>query len=246
MKISFRIKYFLSHLLISSLIAGASWFLIFKIWYPDPFHMALGIGGLVMMMLAIDVVLGPLLTLVLAKEGKKGLKLDLIVIGFVQLSALLYGLYSIDKGRPIVIAFDVNRFEIVSNHSIKNGEAKAVIRRYADAQNRNIPIVAVRPAKDEVEFSQRMTQELELGISSATNVELYQDIQQYFDIIQKESKPISELSKFNKDSVKLKQVLADYPQADRFGVVVGSNKNIAMLIDSKNKQVIQVVDLRPW
>lgn len=244
-KIPFRIKYFLSHLLISLLIAGASLFMIFGVWYPSPLHTALGIGGLVVMMLAIDVILGPLLTLVLAKEGKKGLKTDLIVIGVVQLTALFYGLYSIDKGRPVAIAFDINRFELVQKHMIIGDDKKALLKQYIENQDRAIPVVAVRPAENENELAKRMENELELGIMASADPELYEALDKNFEIIARSSKPIADLPKFN-DKALAEQIIIKYPQADGFLPLVASEKNITALIDSKNKAFVAVVDTRPW
>lgn len=243
--VPFRIKYFLSHLLISLLIAGASLFLIFKIWYPAPLHIALGIGGLVVMMLAIDVILGPLLTLVLAKKGKKGLKMDLIVIGVVQLSALLYGLYSIDKGRPVAIAFDVNRFELVQKHMIVGDDKKAIIKQYADSQGVRIPVVAVRPAQNDEELQQRIKNELELGIVSSANPELYETLDKNFERITQSVKPMAELANFNNKAL-ADEVMVQYPQADGFVPLVASSKNITALVDTKNKVLVAVVETRPW
>lgn len=243
--IPFRLKYFLSHLLISLLVAGASLFLIFKIWYPAPLHTALGVGGLAIMMLAIDVVLGPLLTLVLAKEGKKGLKMDLIVIGIVQLTALFYGLYSIDKGRPVAIAFDINRFELVQKHMIIGDDKKALLKQYVESQGRSIPVVAVRPAKDESELAKRMKNELELGIMASADPELYETLDKNFEIIMRSSKPIADLSKFN-DKALAEQIMAQYPQADCFVPLFGSAKTTTILINGENKSFVAVVEMRPW
>lgn len=245
MTIPFRIKYFLSHLLISLFIASASFFLIFYVWYPDPLQKALGVGELVVMMLIIDVILGPILTLIIAKQGKKSLKMDLTVIAVVQLIALLYGLYSIDKGRPVAIAFDINRFELVQKHMIIGDEHKAILQQYKDNQAKNIPIVAVRPAKDEKEYIERMNNELERNLLSSANPTLYETIKQNFVIIQKNSKPIQDLTKFN-DKQLVETTLASYPTADSFALITASAKNMTVLIDSKNQQVLGVVDLRPW
>lgn len=244
-KIPFRIKYFLSHLLISLLVAGVSLFLIFKIWYPAPLHVALGVGGLTIMMLAIDVVLGPLLTLVLAKEGKKGLKMDLIVIGIVQLSALLYGLYTVDKGRPVAIAFDINRFELVQKHMIIGDDKKALLKQYIESQGRAIPVVAVRPAKDESELAKRMENELELGIMASADPELYETLDKNFEVIVQSSKPIADLLKFNDKSL-AENIMTQYPQADRFLPLFSSAETKTVLIDTKNKAFVAVVEANPW
>lgn len=245
MKLPFRIKYFLSHLFISLLIAGISLFLIFQIWYPNPLHTALGVGQVVWLMLGIDVVLGPLLTLVIAKQGKKSLKMDLVVIGLVQLLALAYGLYSIDKGRPAAIAFDVNRFELVQKNMVQGADSYAIIKDYKNTQSQSIPIVSVRPAKDSEELEVRIQQELEMGVSSSANPQLYEPLEKNMDIVIGKMKPIADLEKFN-DKALVEQIIAEHPQADGFLLLVASEKNMTVLVDSKDKAFVAVVDARPW
>lgn len=241
---SLRIRYFLSHLIVSVVIASVSLYVVFCIWYPKPLDIAVGVGNVTLIMLAIDVIIGPLLTLMLVKKNKKYLKLDLITIAILQILALLYGLYSINKGRPVVIAFDVNRFELVQKHMVKDNH-QTIIKQYAKEQGKNIPVVSIRPAKDEKELVERMHQELEQNITVSANATLYEPLTKNMDIISKEMKPISELSKFNnKDNVT--SVLTQYPQADGFLPIISSGKNLTVLIDSKNKVFVSVVDLRPW
>ena len=77
---NFKIKYFLSHLIVSLLIACCCLILVFYVWHPVPLAKAIGVTHIFLMMLIIDVILGPLLTLLVAKQGKKTLKFDLSVI----------------------------------------------------------------------------------------------------------------------------------------------------------------------
>ena len=59
------------HLAISIIVAIAAALLVFLVWYPSPLQKAIGVGDVFWMMLGIDVVLGPLLTFVVFKQGKK-------------------------------------------------------------------------------------------------------------------------------------------------------------------------------
>ena len=88
-----RLKFFLSHLSLSILIALIVMGLVFFVWYPTPLAKAVGVTHIFLMILAIDVIVGPLLGLLVYKESKKSLKFDLTVIIFIQISALLYGVY---------------------------------------------------------------------------------------------------------------------------------------------------------
>lgn len=89
-----RTKAVLIHLGLSSALAlGVTSLLVFG-WYPWPYFMALGGLMLVALIVGVDVVLGPLLTFIVFKPGKKSLKFDLTVIALVQAAALGYGLWT--------------------------------------------------------------------------------------------------------------------------------------------------------
>lgn len=96
-------------------VAGLAAALIFGLWFPYPYYVISGGGTLFLLLCGVDVVCGPLLTLVLyspTKESRKWL-LDIGLILVVQLSALVYGLHSIALTRPVWLAFEGDRFRIV-------------------------------------------------------------------------------------------------------------------------------------
>ena len=102
------------HFLLSAAIAGALVALMLLVWYPWPLFELAGGSGLVLILVGVDVVLGPLITLVIFKAGKKGLKFDLAVIAMLQLSALAYGVYAVYVVRPAYIVFNADRFDLVA------------------------------------------------------------------------------------------------------------------------------------
>lgn len=244
---SFRFRCFLTHLSISACVAVLSLLLIFKVWYPFPFDKALGVGHIILIMLAIDVTLGPLLTLILAKEGKKGLKFDFLIIGIVQLSALFYGLYSIEKGRPVWVVFDYNRFDLVQKYAIdrqKDANVK-IPEAYQKEGWGSPPWVSVRPAKNKQEQDDWMFYELEKGTAASMRPALFAPLTQNMDRVIKEKLPLSDLNKFNEKTA-VKDVLLKYPNADGFLPMRAAEVDMTVLVDSKDKAFVQVVDLRPW
>ena len=78
----------------------------------------------VLMLAGVDLVLGPLLTLVIAAPGKprRVLMRDIAVIAVVQLSALLYGGLSLWNGRPLYYAFSENVLQLVQAYDIEPRE----------------------------------------------------------------------------------------------------------------------------
>ncbi len=87
-----------AHLGISLFIAGIVASVIYFVWYPPPYFTVSGGSNLMLLIMAVDVVLGPCLTLAVFRSGKKGLKLDLTIIAFLQLVAFCYGLFD-HRGR---------------------------------------------------------------------------------------------------------------------------------------------------
>jgi hypothetical protein len=73
----FRLRLFSIHLLISSFLALIAMMLVYLVWYSNSLSLALGVTTIFLILLGVDTVLGPLLTLLVAKEGKKTLKFDL-------------------------------------------------------------------------------------------------------------------------------------------------------------------------
>lgn len=104
------------HFLGSVALAGLAWWLVFRIWYPPPFAELAGGSALFLILVSVDVVIGPALTAVVASPGKARAELlrDLFVIFGLQLAAMAYGLHTMAAARPVAIAFEVDLFRVVS------------------------------------------------------------------------------------------------------------------------------------
>ncbi len=102
------------HLAISAGIGGAVLALMLAFWYPPPLFQAMGGIDLALLLVGVDIVMGPLLTFVVFRSGKRGLKFDLAAIGVAQLAALLYGCHIIALARPAYIVFVKDQFQVAS------------------------------------------------------------------------------------------------------------------------------------
>jgi hypothetical protein len=100
-----RYSAFTTHLLASIAIFAALFGVVIVAWYPAPlFQIDGGWQGLQIVAL-VDVVLGPLLTLIVFRPGKPGLKLDMAIIIAIQLGALAYGVWTMHHNRPAFLVF---------------------------------------------------------------------------------------------------------------------------------------------
>jgi hypothetical protein len=121
----FRLKAFGLHLLgsasVLALILGALYFG----WYRWPGWYLTDVSRVVMVMIGVDVVIGPLLTFVIAnkKKPRRELKRDIGMIVAAQLCALLYGSVSLWNGRPLYYAFSETVLQEVQAYDIDSREA---------------------------------------------------------------------------------------------------------------------------
>jgi hypothetical protein len=102
------------HLAISAGIGAAVLGLMLALWYPPPLFQAMGGIDLALILVGVDIVMGPVLTLVVFRSGKPGLKFDLAAIGIVQLAALLYGCHIVSLARPAFIVFVKDQFQVAT------------------------------------------------------------------------------------------------------------------------------------
>ena len=97
------------HFIISLFIFILLVFWMYFSLYPSfYFNMSGGWQGL-MLMLGVDVVLGPLLTFLVFNPHKKLREIisDLVIVGFVQLGALGYGVYTVYQEHPtLAVLYD--------------------------------------------------------------------------------------------------------------------------------------------
>src|SRR5215813_13196588 len=101
------------HLVISAVIAIVVIAVMLALWYPQPYFDAMGGMGLLKLLVGVDVAIGPLLTLIIFDTRKKSLRFDLSVIAFLQIAALVYGVYIMFEARPVYTVFVKDRFEVV-------------------------------------------------------------------------------------------------------------------------------------
>lgn len=112
-------KAFLIHLAISAVLFLIIAAIIIYYWYPMPFFNTDGGWHGLRIIAAVDLVLGPLLTLIVFKAGKRGLKMDLTIIGMVQAAALAWGIWVVHHERPIAAVYAEKGFYAVSAEVLK-------------------------------------------------------------------------------------------------------------------------------
>lgn len=123
----FRLKAFSLHLLSSATVLTLILGSLYLGWYRWPGWHLTDVTRVVFVMVCVDVVLGPTLTLIIANKNKPRRELvrDISIIVVVQLCALIYGTVSLWSGRPLYYAFSENVLQLVQAYDIDAAEAEA-------------------------------------------------------------------------------------------------------------------------
>lgn len=241
---SARIKAFLIHSLISISIAFLIIGLVFFIWYPAPLAKAVGVTQIFLMLLVIDVILGPLLTLLVFKHGKKTLLFDLSVIVLLQISALTYGLWAISQGRPAWLVFNVDRFDVVRVNDIDNRSIEKAKEEYKVPSWFYPKWVAATAPKNIDENNQVTFEAIFTGVDIAQRPNLYLPLETQKKKIKNKTFALNILYEFN-DKKEVTHILTGYSNAVGFLPLKAINMDMTVLVDAQG-EVVKIVDLRPW
>lgn len=133
-KFAFRAGFW--HMLASAIVAGLAAALVFLVWYPGPYKELSGGSQLFLIVIAIDLICGPLLTTVLfnPSKAKFELAIDLSLVVLVQLGALGYGLHTVALARPVYLAFELDRYRVIAEADVnkqKLSEAPRLLRSFS-------------------------------------------------------------------------------------------------------------------
>lgn len=240
-----RTKAFLIHLAASVGVALLTLLLVFQVWYPAPLHEAVGVTSIFLLLLLVDLALGPLLTLIVYKPGKKSLAFDLSVVVLLQLSALGYGLWAVAEGRPAWLVFNADRFDVVRALDIDQRQAEAALPQYRSAPWSGPRWVAADHPRDIKERQGLMFEAITLGSDIAQRPELYRPVTDMADAIRRKAKPLGELSKYN-SAERVSMQLQNWPAADAWLPLAAGARSMVVLLNREGAEVVAIVDLQPW
>lgn len=246
-----RLKASAIHLSLSLLIAALAAALVFGIWYPYPYREISGGRDLFMILVTVDVILGPLMTLAVFNRVKPWpvLRRDLIFIAVCQMVALGYGLWTVSAARPVHMVFEYNRFSVVHAVDIPAQElAKAPAG--IDALPLNGPsLLSLRAFKDE---NQKIDLTLAAvgGVGLAARPELWQPYASALPEILKESKPLSQLkARYANRADEIDRVVTKAggnPQTVRYLPLIGRDNFWTVFVDPVDAHIVATMPLDPF
>lgn len=110
----------LIHLFATLITSSLCAFCVYGVWYPGAFAKMVRGADIFQLIILVEFCLGPVLSFVVFNPNKTRWHLigDYCVIVLVQLSALIYGVYTVANGRPIYMVFVKDRIEIVARSEL--------------------------------------------------------------------------------------------------------------------------------
>jgi hypothetical protein len=157
-----------AHLLASCLIAGGIAALVFLLWYPGDYSNLAGGMELFLLVMTVDVVLGPLLTFAVfnRKKGMAHLRRDIAIIVLLQMSALAYGVHTVFIARPVALVFEFDRFRVISSADVLESELPQALPEFRRLPLNGPEIVALRRPEDGDEKSNALASAIFDGVDT--------------------------------------------------------------------------------
>ncbi len=182
------------HLLLSVTLAMVAAALVFGVWYPYPYRDISGGRNLFLLLVSVDVVLGPLITFTIfdRRKPRKELLRDLTFVGLVQMAALAYGLWSVFVARPVHLVFEVDRFRVVHAVDVADNPQRKASPAIVALPWTGPTMLTMRPFKDDKERTEAMFEDVQ-GLPIAFRPDLWQPYAAGVEQVRTRAKPVAEL-----------------------------------------------------
>ncbi|MFZ5511400.1 MAG: TfpX/TfpZ family type IV pilin accessory protein [Pseudomonadota bacterium] len=193
--LSARMRAAAIHLALSAFVAGLSAILVFWLWYPTPYRDISGGRELFILVISVDLVLGPLLTFAVfdLRKGWSHLSKDLAIIVAFQMAGLAYGIYTTIQARPIALVFEVDRYRVVTAAMVDHQELHA-----APPEFRTLPLTGpwlLGTRKSEPEEVLRSVELASQGIDISQRPSYWRPYDQSRQDVAAKARPASQLLK---------------------------------------------------
>jgi hypothetical protein len=236
------------HFCISLAVASLAALLVFLVWYPYPYREVSGGRELFLILVSVDVVLGPLITLMIFNRSKPRRELvrDLAIVGLIQLSALAYGMWTVFVARPVHLAFEIDRFRVI--HAV---DVPVEMMEQAPPELQSLPlfgqsVLAVRPFRS-AEESYEATMAALQGVHLGARPDLWQAYPQARMRVLLAAKPAAQLKqRFPEQTDLIDPAIARTGQSVESLVtlpLVGRSSYWTVLLDSATAEVVGFIPL---
>ncbi len=238
-----RATAFLLHLAISGCVGLTLLAMFWFVWYPFPLGEAVGGLQIFILLLIVDVVLGPVLTLVVFAKNKMSLRTDLAVIGLLQVFALGYGLMTLLEGRPVYIAALGHRFDLI--------QASEVDVAALHGSRQSLPWLGPKWVGTRTPDTQKQREALMFGGADLGSMpEFHVPMEEMRQELLLRAQPIRRLKELNTSKTQeIDAWLTAHGQNSSTAVYQGlkaRNADMAVIIETQTAKIIGIAPFKPW
>ncbi len=237
------------HLALSALIAATAFGIIIALWYPRPYFDVMGGKHLLIILVSVDVCIGPLLTLIVFNPAKKELRRDLSIIAAVQLAALVYGAWVTFGARPVFTVFAKDHFDVVSASELDDEDLAQAPPEFRSLSLTGPRIIGVRMPTDPEERNKVV-----LAVTSGKDL---QDFPKYYvpyaDMaaeVKKAAKPLNALLKAHPDAldaIRAASVEAGRPESLLLYVPLRARLGaMTAVLDARDMRLVTIAPIDPY
>jgi hypothetical protein len=237
-----RLRAFSIHFTFSALAFFAVLYLILLQWYPKPHFIVNGGWQGIRIMLCVDFVMGPFMTLILFNPAKsfRAILFDLTCIVILQISAFSWGVYAVHSQRPVGLSLSGGVI-----YPILEEELSIQEKSPADLQSMDDgmpPVVFARAAVTEDEQVGVVTWDFMEGIPEAKLFFLLDPVKDHIDKIFQASlentQPTPEMFPAIRKSYLRER---DYREGDLAFVPFEGRYGYSLLIFNRNGNIVDAI-----
>ena len=157
--------------------------------------------------IAVDLVLGPLLTLIVFKAGKPGLKFDLAVIGLFQSVCLIAGTWVVYQERPLFFVYYEDRFYSANADTFARYDQPVPNpARYSDRSPAIVAAAVPADPIEEADFRERLYKQ---GVPIWVYADSYEPLAQHMERVMSRGFPLEALQARDTEG-RLEEFLAEH------------------------------------
>jgi hypothetical protein len=231
------------HLLISLAILVGLAYLVLFVWFPDFFYAIDGGWEGMRIIIAVDIIAGPLLTLIVYKSGKPGLKFDLTVVGLFQTICLIAGTLVVYAERPLFfIYYDKHFYSASADTYARYQQTVPDPLKHADQAPAMVYSTVPGDPIEEANFRRALYQS---GLPVWVYDKSYEPLEAHLDQVLEESYPVDKLRSRDESGALDKWLQKHGGTAEEYAFypVHSRYRNPFIAIRRSDQQFVDVIDI---
>lgn len=242
-----KLKASIVHLIISAIVVGLTLGLIIYFWYPLNYISVTRFIQIATVLICVDLVMGPVLTLVAYNSKKASLKFDLAIIATLQVAALGYGGYTLYQNHPLYVTFNIDRYTIVTAQDAEPEKAQYDEYKVSKLSSPKLAFAALPEtleAKNKLMLGY-LTGEKDLD----QRIDLYKPYSQNLDSINAKSMKVNKIllnAMHDKEVRSFQDKHAEKVKDYTFLPLTGPTDHAILVINGKDGEVVSTIKTDPW